>query len=122
MEKRGFKEYSSKSDSGIKKVVCKLVEFPYLKGISSSSLKKKISQLNLYGDNRISNLKRLIKIKKFVRLIEAHNSLIGLIIENLKIEKKNKFDEFDGMWSSSLTDSLVRGKPDNQSVEINTRI
>ena len=26
------------------------------------------------------------------------------------------------MWSSSLTDSLVRGKPDNQSVEINTRI
>tara|TARA_B100000123_G_C25735954_1_gene431534 strand:- start:1039 stop:2355 length:1317 start_codon:yes stop_codon:yes gene_type:complete len=106
----------------LKKWSGKLVEFPYLKGISSSSLKKKISQLNLYGDNRISNLKRLIKIKKFVRLIEAHNSLIGLIIENLKIEKKNKFDEFDGMWSSSLTDSLVRGKPDNQSVEINTRI
>ena len=63
--KKGFKEYSSKSDSGIKKWSGKLVRIPYLKGISSSSLKKKISQLNLYGDNRISNLKRLIKIKKF---------------------------------------------------------
>ena len=76
----------------------------------------------MYGENRVANLKRLIKIKKIVRLIEAHNSLMGLIIENLKIEKNKKFEEFDGMWSSSLTDSLVRGKPDNQSVELNTRI
>ena len=26
------------------------------------------------------------------------------------------------MWSSSLTESLIRGKPDNQSVELSTRI
>ena len=26
------------------------------------------------------------------------------------------------MWSSSLTESLMRGKPDNQSVELSTRI
>ena len=26
------------------------------------------------------------------------------------------------MWSSSLTESLLRGKPDNQSVELSTRI
>ena len=26
------------------------------------------------------------------------------------------------MWSSSLTDSLTRGKPDNQSVDFSTRI
>ena len=26
------------------------------------------------------------------------------------------------MWSSSLTDSTLRGKPDNQSVDISSRI
>ena len=30
--------------------------------------------------------------------------------------------EFDGMWSSSLTDSALRGKPDNQAVDYSVRI
>ncbi len=106
----------------LKKWSGKLVEFPYHSGISSSLIKKQISNLNIYGQNRVGNLKRLIRIKKFVRIIEAHNSLMGLIIENLKLERSKKIEEFDGMWSSSLTDSLVRGKPDNQSVDLNTRI
>ena len=106
----------------LKKWSGKLIEFPYHQGVSSSLIKKKISRLNIYGENRIGNLKRLIKIKKFVRIIEAHNSLMGLIIENLKLERNKKIEEFDGMWSSSLTDSLVRGKPDNSSVDLNTRI
>ena len=44
------------------------------------------------------------------------------MIENLKINYKNEFKEFDGIWSSSLTDSASNGKPDNQSVELTTRI
>ena len=48
--------------------------------------------------------------------------MTGIIIEKLKIEKKNKYLEFDGMWSSSLTDSATRGKPDNQAVDYSTRI
>ena len=89
----------------LKKWSGKLVEFPYHSGISSSLIKKQISNLNIYGQNRVGNLKRLIRIKKFVRIIEAHNSLMGLIIENLKLERNKKIEEFDGMWSSSLTDS-----------------
>ena len=34
---------------------------------------------------------------------------------------KNLFDEFDAFWSSSLAESLIRGKPDNESV-LETRI
>ena len=45
-----------------------------------------------------------------------------LIIENLKVKKKNKIMEFDGMWSSSLTDSATKGKPDNSSVDFSTRL
>ena len=51
--------------------------------------------------------------------MESHNSLTGLIIENLKYDDK---EEFDCMWSSSLADSLTRGKPDDQSVDFSTRI
>ena len=29
--------------------------------------------------------------------------------------------EFDGMWSSSLTDSATKGKPDNSSVDFSSR-
>ena len=72
--------------------------------------------------NRISRLKRLISSKKIVRVLESHNSLTGLIIENLKINKNFKILEFDGMWSSSLTDSATKGKPDNSSLDFSSRI
>ena len=52
---------------------------------------------------------------------KSHNSLTGLIIENLKIEKNKKL-KFDCMWSSSLTDSATKGKPDNSSVDFSSRI
>ena len=38
-----------------------------------------------------------------MRIIESHNSLTGLIIENVNIKNKGELNEFDGMWSSSLT-------------------
>jgi phosphoenolpyruvate phosphomutase / 2-hydroxyethylphosphonate cytidylyltransferase len=48
--------------------------------------------------------------------------LSSLIIENVNINKNGKLLEFDGIWSSSLTDSTLRGKPDNQSVDYSQRI
>ena len=63
-----------------------------------------------------------MEAKKIVRILESHSALTGLIIENLKVIKKQNYLEFDGMWSSSLTDSALRGKPDNQSVDYSTRI
>ena len=57
-----------------------------------------------------------------MRILESHNSLTGLIIENLTISKSNKNIGFDGMWSSSLTDSATKGKPDNSSLDFSSRI
>ena len=106
----------------LKKIKSKLIEVPFSKNISSSEIKNKILQRDFASENRISRLKRLINAKKIVRVLESHNSLTGLIIENLKISKKNKFKEYDGMWSSSLTDSATKGKPDNSSVDFSSRI
>ena len=100
----------------------KLIEVPFTKNISSTEIKNKILKLEMSSDNRVSRLKRLMDAKEIVKILESHNSLTGLIIENLKVSKINSFTEFDGMWSSSLTDSATKGKPDNSSVDFSTRL
>jgi len=106
----------------LKKWSGQLIEPKYTKNISSTIIKRKILETNTSPQNRISRLKRLFITKDIVRILESHNSLTGLIIENLNVIKKNKKIEFDGMWSSSLTDSATKGKPDNSSVDFSSRI
>ncbi|MDA7695543.1 phosphoenolpyruvate mutase [Candidatus Pelagibacter sp.] len=106
----------------LKKWSGQLIEPKYTKNISSTIIKRKILETNTSPQNRISRLKRLFTTKDIVRILESHNSLTGLIIENLNVIKKNKKIEFDGMWSSSLTDSATKGKPDNSSVDFSSRI
>jgi phosphoenolpyruvate phosphomutase len=85
-------------------------------------LKNNIFKSGITSEQRKSKLKRLINAKSIVRIIESHSALSALIIENLNFYQKNQFLEFDGIWSSSLTDSTLRAKPDNQSVDYSTRI
>ena len=105
----------------LKKWSGKLIEPKYTKNISSTIIKNKISEV-LSPENRVSRLKRLFNSKDIARILESHNSLTGLIIENISVIKKSKKNEFDGMWSSSLTDSATKGKPDNSSVDFSTRL
>ncbi len=106
----------------LKKWNGKLIEPKYTKNISSSLIKSKIYKQGISPQNRVSRLKRLMDVKKIIRVIESHNALTGLIIEEMHIIEKNIRKEFDAMWSSSLTDSLTKGKPDNQSVDYSSRI
>ena len=106
----------------LKKWSGKLIEPKYTKNISSTLIKNRILEIGISPQNRVSRLKRLISSKNIVRILESHNSLTGLIIENLRIEKNNKKIEFDGMWSSSLTDSATKGLPDNSSLSFSSRI
>ena len=106
----------------LKKWNGKLIEIPYTQKPNIIERKQNIKNLFLNAESRVGRLKRLINSKDIVRFIEGHNPITGLIIENLKINYKNKFKEFDGIWSSSLTDSASNGKPDNQSFELSSRI
>jgi len=99
-----------------------LVEVPYTQGISSTQLNKILRQVGTTPAVRLSRLRRLIDSKEIVRILEAHSGLSGLIVENSSCEKDGKKLEFDGMWSSSLTDSTVRGKPDIEAVDISSRL
>jgi phosphoenolpyruvate mutase len=106
----------------LKKWGGKLIEPDYTKNISSSLLKKNILKSGITNEQRKLKLQRLINTKKLVRVIEAHSGLASLIIDNLNVYKKQEFLEFDAIWSSSLTDSTLRAKPDNQSIDYSTRI
>ncbi len=99
-----------------------LIEPKYTKNISSSSIKMEMGNIISSPENRVSRLKRLMKSKNIVRILESHNSLTGLIIDKMHIIENKKKIEFDGMWSSSLTDSATKGLPDNSSLSFSSRI
>ena len=99
-----------------------VIEIPYTKGISSSSLKGAIDALGVTPQTRLSSLRRLITAKPIVRILESHNGLTGLIAEHTSVEVNGQHREFDGMWASSLTDSTSKGKPDIEAVDLTTRL
>ena len=106
----------------LKKWNGELIEIPYTKGISSTKIINTESGLGVTVDIRRSRLRRLIYAKPIVRILEAHNALSGLIAETLVMERKGKPAIFDGIWSSSLTDSTAKGKPDIEAIDMTSRI
>ena len=100
----------------------KLIEIPYTKGVSSSALINHLNEISVTPDIRKSLLRRTIDSNKISKFLEAHSPLSAIIGENTLIEKKGKKIGFDGFWSSSLTDSTVVGKPDNESLDFSQRL
>ena len=99
-----------------------LIDVPYTKGISSTQLNESVKEIGTTPSIRLKRLKRLIGAKPIVRIIESHSGLTGLICENVSVEVNGQKREFDGMWSSSLTDSTSKGKPDIEAVDLTTRL
>lgn len=99
-----------------------VVEIPYTKGITSSGLANELASLGTTPQARLSSLRRLISAKPIVRILESHNGLTGLIAEHTSVNINGQHREFDGMWSSSLTDSTSKGKPDIEAVDLTTRL
>jgi phosphoenolpyruvate phosphomutase len=100
----------------------KLIEVKYTEGISSTKLNNALREVGTTPGIRIKALRRLLNAKEIVTIMEAHNGLTGLIVENTKIKVDNMNREFDGMWLSSLTDSTAKGKPDIELVDLTSRM
>jgi phosphoenolpyruvate phosphomutase len=99
-----------------------IVEVPYTQGISSTKLNEVVRNMGITSEARMKRLRRLLEFKPIVRILEAHNGLTASIIENISIEKENSKREFDGVWISSLTDSISKGKPDIGIIDFTSRI
>jgi cytidyltransferase-like protein len=100
----------------------RLVEPKYTEGISSTRLNEAIREIGTTPEVRMKRLRRLIEAKSLVRIIEAHSGLSALIAENAEVRKNGVKYEFDGVWLSSLTDSVAKGKPDIEYVDLTSRI
>lgn len=99
-----------------------LIELPYSMEISRANIKERMQQLGITSTTRLSRLSSLIAAKPIVKILEVHNALSGLIAENAQAELEDgSIVKFDGMWSSSLTDSTSKGKPDIEAVDTTAR-
>ena len=100
----------------------KLIEPHYTEGISSTDLINYALEVGVTPAFRMNKLRRLLEVKPIVRVMEAHNGLTGLIVENTKVKKDGRLVEFDAIWESSLTDSASKGRPDISAVDVTSRI
>ena len=99
-----------------------LIEIPYTQNISSTKLNNALLEVGTTADIRRNKLRRLINSKPIVKILEVHNALCGLIVENTSEVRNGITISFDGMWSSSLTDSTSKGKPDIEAVDTTSRM
>jgi phosphoenolpyruvate phosphomutase len=100
----------------------KLIEIPYSFDVNAIKLKEQAIKNNVGSFSRHQLIKHLIKSKKCIRIMEVHNPISALIVENAKVNVDGVEIEYDGFWSSSLTDSTSKGKPDIEAVDISSRL
>jgi phosphoenolpyruvate phosphomutase / 2-hydroxyethylphosphonate cytidylyltransferase len=117
-----LKKLRSPAIKALKKFGGKLIEVEYTKGISAMNYSLNQKLIGTTPEIRKASLKKLIQYKDLVRIVETHNPLSALIVESLIIQDRNYIREFDGFWSSSLTDSTSQGKPDTESLDLSVRL
>lgn len=98
-----------------------LVEPEYTSGISSTGLRQALKEIGNTPDIRRRMLRRMLDNNHLVKVMETHNGISGLIVEDTKVELDGEIREFDAMWLSSLTDSTAKGKPDTEYVDRTSR-
>ncbi len=99
-----------------------LVEYPYTEGVDIEQVRSRLDGQGILPEQRRSRLASLLKMKGLVRVLEAHNGLSALVVENTKISKGDKIEGYDAMWISSLCDSTAKGKPDIELVDMSSRL
>ena len=106
----------------LKKWDGQLIEIPYTEGVSIDKLNETVKYTSSMPEVRRAKLKKLLNLKPVVKVMEAHNGLSALVVENAKVVKDDKIETFDAMWLSSLTDSTAKGKPDIELVDMTSRL
>ena len=99
-----------------------IVEPEYTEGISSTAIINVVREAGVTPEIRMKALRRLINLKPVTRILEVHNGLTGRVVDETKININGMVRQFDGMWLSSLTDSVAKGKPDTGCVDFSSRV
>ena len=100
----------------------KLIEVPYTYNEQVKKADDRAFEMLAMPENRRSRLRRLLNIVPIVKTVEVHSGITGLIAEKTVVEHDGGVDQFDAMWISSLCDSIEKGKPDIELVDMSSRI
>lgn len=98
-----------------------LIEYPYSNNEDYEQLELSQREQLSMPDARRARLKKLLEMKPLVSVIEAHSGITGLIAEKTTVLIDGETRQFDAMWSSSLCDSTVKGKPDIELLDMSKR-
>jgi len=98
-----------------------LVEYPYSKDAKYDEIEEAFRAQLSMPDVRRGRLKKLLNMKGCITAIEAHSGITGLIAEKTTVLQDGKTYQFDAMWISSLCDSIAKGKPDIEVVDMTSR-
>ena len=99
----------------------KLAEFPYSRDEKYKELQRRERAELAMPDVRRGRLRKVLDAKGLVTVMEAHDGLTGLIVENTVVYENGGARQFDAMWLSSLCDSTAKGKPDIELVDMTSR-
>lgn len=98
-----------------------LIEVPYTYNDNIRRIEKRLKEKLAMPEYRRKRLRQLIEIRPIVKALEVHSGLTGLIAEKTVVENNKELDQFDAMWISSLCDSVSKGKPDIELVDMTSR-
>ena len=98
-----------------------IIDIPYTYNDTVRKIDKKMQAKLMMPEFRRRRLRQLLEIRPIVKAIEVHNGITGLIAEKTVVESEGQLDQFDAMWISSLCDSIAKGKPDIEVVDMTSR-
>lgn len=98
-----------------------LVEYPYSKDEKFRILENRARAELSLPDVRRARLRKALDMKGTITAMEAHSGITGLIVEKTAVFNNGETHQFDAMWVSSLCDSVAKGKPDIELVDMTSR-
>lgn len=98
-----------------------LIDVPYTYNEQVKHIDDKIKEKLSMPEFRRRRLRQLLTMRPIVKTLEVHSGITGLIAEKTVVEHNGELDQFDAMWISSLCDSIAKGKPDIELVDMTSR-
>ena len=100
----------------------RIIDVPYTHDPKVKQIERRYYDRLAMPELRRGRLRKLLKLRPLVKVLEAHNGLTGLIVEKTVVAADGRLDQFDAIWVSSLCDSTARGKPDIELVDLSARL
>lgn len=96
-----------------------LIEPEYTKNISSTVAHIHLKQVGTSPIERSSRLRKLLKVKGFLKAMQVHDALSALTVENARVDTPGQPTlEFDAFWFNTHTLALSKGKYDNALIDL----